>query len=71
MDTTIPKRRLERPYPHPDLPPDFDPDLHPIIAKHFFGLHPTGVTSLWWRFARLGHRLPPERGVTRAENARA
>ena len=47
----------------PDLPPDFDPDLCPIIACHWFGIHPHGVTSLWWRFAGLGHRLPAEPGV--------
>lgn len=28
---------------NPNLPAGFDPDLYPIIAKHWFGVHPTGL----------------------------
>ncbi len=24
----------------PDIPPDLDPEIYPIIARHFFGLQP-------------------------------
>ena len=47
----------------PDFPPDFDPDLCPILARHWFGIFPHGLASIWWRFAGLGHRLPAERGI--------
>ena len=54
----------------PDLPPDFDPDEHPILARHWFGVHPQGVSALWWRFAGLGHRLPAEKGVIVVQGGR-
>jgi hypothetical protein len=43
-----------------DLPEGFDPEAHPILARHWFGVHPHGVSTLWWHFAGLGHRLPAE-----------
>jgi hypothetical protein len=58
------------PSPQADVPIDFDPDLNPILARHWFGVHPHGVTSLWWRFAGLGHRLPAELGVIVIEGGR-
>ena len=57
--------------PAPDLPPDFDPDLHPILARHWFGVHPHGVSALWWRFAGLGHRLPAEPGIILLDGGRS
>ena len=63
MDTTIATRRLERRNSDPDLPADFDPTEHPILARHWFGVHPREVCALSWRFARQGHRLPPELNV--------
>ena len=63
MDTTIPSRRLERRNSDPDLPADFDPDLHPILARHWFGIELQDVRDLWWRQARLGHRRPTEPNV--------
>jgi len=54
----------------PDFPPDFDPDLNPIIAQHWFGHPPHGLATIWWRFARQGHRLPAERGVIVIEGGR-
>ena len=55
----------------PDLPPDFDPDLHPILTRHWFGVHTHGVSSLWWRFAGLGHRLPAEPGIILLDGGRS
>jgi hypothetical protein len=46
-----------------ELPADFDPDQHPILACHWFGIDPQELRDLWWRQLRLGHRLPTEGGV--------
>ncbi len=59
-----------RPELQADLPADFDPDLSPILARHWFGVHPHGVSALWWRFAGLGHRLPAEPGIILIDGGR-
>ncbi len=71
MTITISTRRPERPNSDPDLPPDFDQDLNPILARHWFGVHTHGVSSLWWRFAGLGHRLPAEPGIILLDGGRS
>jgi hypothetical protein len=53
LGTTIPSRRLERRNSAPDLPADFDPGLHRILARHWFGIELQDVRDLWWRQARL------------------
>ena len=63
MHTTIPKRRPERHNSDPDLPPDLDPEAHPIIARHFYGLDLQVVREVYWNQVRLGHRLPTQSGV--------
>ena len=38
-----------------DLPPDFDPDEHPILARHWFGIDPhelREVCEVYWSLAR-------------------
>ena len=50
-----------------NLNPDFDPDEHPIIARHWFGLE---LRDLWWRQLWLGHRLPVEPGVILIDGGR-
>lgn len=48
--------------PFDELPADFDPADHPIIGRHFFGLHPIGevVSSLRrQRAAEHLHNLGP------------
>jgi hypothetical protein len=47
----------------PDLPPDFDPDEHPILAHHWFGLELRDGREIFWNYVRLGHRLPADHGV--------
>ncbi len=59
-----------RPEIQADLPPDFDPDLNPILARHWFGVHPNGVSALWWRLAGLRHRLPAEPGIILIDGGR-
>ena len=44
------------------LPLDF-PETHPIIAQHYFGLELREVREIFWDLARLGYRLPAEKGV--------
>ena len=55
----------------PDLPADFDPDLHPILARHWFGIGLQDVRDLWWRQARLRHRLPAEPDVSVRDGGRS
>ena len=58
-------------YSEPDLPPpDFDPDLHPILARHWFGIYPHGVSALWWSLTKQGVELPAEHGVILIEGGR-
>ncbi len=52
---------------NPTIPPGFDPDSHPIIAVHFFGLNPANGTAHArdlrrdvQRLHRLGPRVPRE-----------
>ena len=71
MVTTIATRRLERRNSDPDLPANFDPTEHPILAVHWFGVHPHGVSALWWRFAGLGHRLPAQPGIILLDGGRS
>ena len=52
------------------VPPNFDPKLNPILAHHWFGVHPQGVSALWWRLAGLGQRLPAEKGVIVVQGGR-
>jgi hypothetical protein len=54
----------------PDLPTDFDPDLNPILAQHWFGIDPQELRDMWWRQLRLGHRLPAEPGTILIEGGR-
>ena len=44
---------------------------HPILAVHWFGVHPHGVSALWWRFAGLGHRLPAQPGIILLDGGRS
>ena len=52
-----------RPDPNISLPADLDPEINPIIARHFFGVDLRDVRETWWSFARQGVELPAERGV--------
>jgi hypothetical protein len=52
-----------QPQPCIDLPLDFDPGLHPIIATHFYGLALRDGREVFWNFARQGVELPAEKGV--------
>lgn len=47
----------------PELPPDLDPETHPIIATHFYGLALRDGREVFWNFARQGVELPAEKGV--------
>jgi hypothetical protein len=41
----------------PELPPDLDPETHPIIATHFYGLdlrEAREVREVYWNQVRLG-----------------
>ena len=42
---------------NPELPPDLDPEIYPIIAQHFYGLDLRDVRETWWDLARQGY--PP------------
>ncbi len=64
MSTTNDSRQATWPDPASDLPADFDPDLNPILARHWFGIELQDVRDLWWRQARLGHRRPAEPNVS-------
>ncbi len=46
-----------------DLPEDFDPKSHRILATHWFGLEPRDVREVYWNQVRFGHRLPTQLGV--------
>ena len=46
-----------------DLPANFSPDQHPILARHWFGVEAREVRQVWWNQIRLGNRLPAEPGV--------
>ncbi len=63
MSITNDSRQATWPDSDPDLPANFDPDLNPILARHWFGIDPQELRDMWWRQLRLGHRLPAERGV--------
>ena len=50
----------------PELPPDLDPETHPIIATHFYGLdlrEARALREVYWNQVRLGDRLPAQHGV--------
>ena len=50
----------------PELPSDLDPETHPIIATHFYGLdlrEAREVPEVYWNQVRLGDRLPPQSDV--------
>jgi hypothetical protein len=55
----------------PDLPPGFDAALHPILAVHWFGVHPHGVSALWWSLTRQGVDLPAEPGIILLDGGRS
>ena len=63
MDTTIPKRRLERPDSEDNFPIDFDPQACPILAAHYFGLELRDVREVFWSRARQGYPPAAEPGV--------
>ena len=46
--------------PNISLPPDLDPEINPIIARHFYGVDLRDVRETWWSFARQGVELPDE-----------
>ena len=62
MRTTICRPASSRISSGDTLPPDLH-ETHPIIAQHYFGLELREVREVFWDLARLGYRLPPERGV--------
>ena len=50
----------------PELPSNFDPDLNPILAVHWFGLdlqELLDVRQTWWGLARQGYPPTAEAGV--------
>ncbi len=50
----------------PDLPPDLDPEIYPIIARHFYGVdlrEVREVREVFWNQFRLGYRLPAQSDV--------
>ncbi len=53
-----------------NLNPDFDPDEHPILARHWFGLDLCDVRQVFWNNVRLGHRLPADHGVILIDGGR-
>ncbi len=53
-----------------NLPPDFDPVLYPILARHWFGVGLQDVREVYWNQVRLGNRLPVEPGVIALDGAR-
>lgn len=46
------------------LPPGFDPGLHPIIARRWFGVRPTGPCTVPCNLGQQAHRLLAQRGVS-------
>jgi hypothetical protein len=68
--TTTPDSPATGPESEPDIPPDLDPEIYPIIARHFYGVDLHVVRQLFWDLARLGNRLPAERGVILIEGGR-
>ena len=66
MHTTSDSRRTPRRNSDPDPPPDFDPDLNPILAVHWFGINPhelRDVREVYWSRARQGYPPTAEAGV--------
>ncbi len=55
----------------PDLPPDLDPEIYPIIAQHFYGLDLRDIRQVFLNHVRLGHHLPPEPDVILIRGGRA
>ncbi len=50
----------------PELPPDLDPEIYPIIARHFYGVdlrEVREVREVFWNQFRLGYRLPAQSDV--------
>ncbi len=60
--TILPDSTATWPSSNPELPPDLH-ETHPIIARHYFGLELREVREIFWDLARLGYRLPAEKGV--------
>ena len=67
-----PYRRLHASGPFGQLPPGFDPEASPIIAKHFFGLQPFGLiaNALVFDLARRTGRLPRYYQLLNSSNCR-
>ena len=66
MHTTTDSRRTTRRSSDPDLPADFDPDLNPILARHWFGIDPhelREVCEVYWSLAREVYPPTAEPGV--------
>ena len=70
MSITNDSRQATWPDSDPDLPANFDPDLNPILARHWFRIDPQELGDMWWRQLRLGHRLPAEPGVIPIDGGR-
>jgi hypothetical protein len=55
-----------RRYSEPELPSNFDPDLNPILAVHWFGINPyelRDVREIYWSLARQDYPPAAEPGV--------
>ena len=60
MPTTSPHPASSQRDSDPELPSNFDPDLNPILAVHWFGINPhelRDVREVYWSLARQGY--PP------------
>ncbi len=66
MSITNDSRQATWPDPASDLPADFDPDQHPILACHWFGIDPHElheVREVYWSLAREVYPPTAEPGV--------
>ena len=66
MSITNDSRQATWPDSDPDLPANFDPDLNPILARHWFGIDPhelREVCEVYWSLAREVYPPTAEPGV--------